>query len=220
MVSSAPTINERIGLKGSTVGLRYTGEDLFRRRRARGALPANIRVLEERNAGASLGNDSIHKGITASLIGFGLVVLGMLVYYRRSGINAVITLVANLILLLGFMGKVGGTRSVRHRGDHPDHWDGGGRQHPDIRAHTRRAPHRKARVPRSRRGFSKVFWTIFDTNTTTLHSGRFPVPVRHRADRGFAVTLTVAHRERFYRRGTLRLFELVLGNRKVEELSI
>ena len=109
IVSSAPTINERIGAEGIIHG-RFTvqqAEDLSLLLRS-GALPANIRVLEERNVGASLGNDSIHKGIVASLIGFGLVVLGMLVYYRKSGINAVITLVANLIiLLLGFMGKVG-----------------------------------------------------------------------------------------------------------------
>jgi preprotein translocase subunit SecD len=224
IVSSAPTINERIGAEGIIHG-RFTvqqAEDLSLLLRS-GALPANIRVLEERNVGASLGNDSIHKGIVASLIGFGLVVLGMLVYYRMSGINAVITLVANLILLLGFMGKVGATLTL------PGiagiiltigmAVDANILIFERIREELRAGKTVRAAIDS---GFSKVFWTIFDTNTTTLIAAAFLFQFGTGPIRGFAVTLTVGLIANVFTAVyfSRRLFELVLGNRKVEELSI
>src|SRR5579864_6536000 len=53
-----------------------------------GALPAGIRYLEERTVGPSLGADSIRQGVTAAIIGMSVVMIFMLIYYRRSGINA------------------------------------------------------------------------------------------------------------------------------------
>ena len=65
-----------------------------------GALPAALTYLEERTIGPSLGADSIRAGIIASLTGLGLVVVFMLVYYKLSGINAIVAMVVNLIVLL------------------------------------------------------------------------------------------------------------------------
>ncbi len=224
VVSSAPTINERIGAEGIIHG-RFTvqqAEDLSLLLRS-GALPANIRVLEERNVGASLGNDSIQKGIVASLIGFGLVLLAMLVYYRKSGINAVITLIANLILLLGFMGKVGATLTL------PGiagiiltigmAVDANILIFERIREELRTGKTVRAAIDA---GFSKVFWTIFDTNTTTLIAAAFLFQFGTGPIRGFAVTLTVGLIANVFTAVyfSRRLFELVLGSRKVEELSI
>jgi preprotein translocase subunit SecD len=224
VVSSAPTINERIGAEGIIHG-RFTvqqAEDLSLLLRS-GALPATIRVIEERNVGASLGSDSIHKGVMASLIGFGLVVIGMLVYYRRSGINAVVTLLANLILLLGFMGKVGATLTL------PGiagviltigmAVDANILIFERIREELRAGKTVRAAIDS---GFSKVFWTIFDTNTTTLIAAAFLFQFGTGPIRGFAVTLTVGLIANVFTAVYLsrRLFELVLGNRKVEQLSI
>ena len=59
-----------------------------------GALPAGLTYLEERTVGPTLGADSIRAGVTASLGGLLLVALFMLVYYKLSGINAILSVVA------------------------------------------------------------------------------------------------------------------------------
>jgi len=71
-------------------------------------------------------------------------------------------------------------------------------------------------------GFSKVFWTIFDTNTTTLIAALFLFQFGTGPVRGFAITLTVGLIANVYTAVYVsrRLFELVLGTRKVESLSI
>ena len=147
-----------------------------------GALPASLRVLEEHSVGASLGNDSIRSGIMASLIGFGLVVIGMVIYYRHSGLNAVYCLIGNLIILLGFMGVVGATLTL------PGiagviltigmAVDSNILIFERIREELRAGKTVRAAIDT---GFSKVFWTIFDTHVTTLISAAISVPVRHRA---------------------------------------
>ncbi len=69
-----------------------------------GALPASIKYLEERTVGPSLGMDSIREGITAAVIGMLAVLIFMLIYYKGAGINADLSLILNLIILLGFLG--------------------------------------------------------------------------------------------------------------------
>jgi len=59
-----------------------------------GALPATLRYLQELNVGASLGKDSIRSGVLASAAGMAFITLFMLFYYRLSGLNAVVALIA------------------------------------------------------------------------------------------------------------------------------
>ena len=66
-----------------------------------GALPANLTYLEERTVGPSLGADSIRAGVISAVGGLVLVTLFMLVYYKLAGFNALISIVVNLIILLG-----------------------------------------------------------------------------------------------------------------------
>ena len=66
-----------------------------------GTLPASLDYLEERTIGASLGADSIRSGLVASTAGLMAVALFMLVYYRASGVNAVVAVALNLLILLG-----------------------------------------------------------------------------------------------------------------------
>jgi preprotein translocase subunit SecD len=224
VVSSAPVINERIGADGIIHG-RFTvqqAEDLSLVLRS-GALPASLRILEERRVGASLGNDAIQRGIMASIIGSTLVVVGMLVYYRAAGVNAVIALVANLIILMGFMGRVGATLTL------PGiagiiltigmAVDSNILIFERIREEIRGGKSVRASIDA---GFSKVFWTIFDTHTTTLISAAFLFQFGTGPIRGFAVTLTVGLIANVFTAVYVsrRIFELVLGNRKVESLSI
>jgi preprotein translocase subunit SecD len=90
-VMSAPIIQSAIGSRGQiTMGGKdlQAAQDLALVLRA-GALPVPLKVAEIRNIGASLGQDSINKGITAGAIAVVLVVLIMLVYYRFAGVLAV-----------------------------------------------------------------------------------------------------------------------------------
>jgi preprotein translocase subunit SecD len=224
MVSSAPVINERIGAEGIIHG-RFTvqqAEDLSLLLRS-GALPASLRVLEERSVGASLGNDSIRAGIMASMIGFGLVVLGMIIYYKHSGLNAVYCLLGNLIILLGFMGTVGATLTLP--GIAGVILTIGMAVDSNILIFERvREELRYGKTVRAAidTGFSKVFWTIFDTHVTTLISAAFLFQFGTGPIRGFAVTLTVGLIANMFTAIYVshRLFELMLGTRKVETLSI
>lgn len=69
-----------------------------------GALPASLTYLQETTIGPSLGIDSIHAGVMASVIGMSAVLIFMLIYYKGAGINADLALILNLVILLGFMG--------------------------------------------------------------------------------------------------------------------
>ena len=71
-----------------------------------GALPASLTYLEERSVGPTLGADSIRAGVLASLAGLALVTVFMLAYYKLSGINAMLSVALNLVVLLGFMANV------------------------------------------------------------------------------------------------------------------
>ena len=68
-----------------------------------GALPAPMKIIEERTVGPGLGQDSINAGILSLIIGFVLVVLFMIVKYKIFGLIANVTLITNLLLLIGIL---------------------------------------------------------------------------------------------------------------------
>ena len=68
-----------------------------------GALPASLTYLEERTVGPTLGADSVRAGVIASLTGLTVVAFFMLVYYKLSGVNAILSVGMNLLILLAFM---------------------------------------------------------------------------------------------------------------------
>jgi len=103
IVHSAPEIREKISGGNAMVEGAFTMEearDLAIVLRA-GALPAPVKILEQRTVGPSLGQDSIDKGVLSIIVG-GLLVIGfMILYYRYSGIVANVALILNLVLILG-----------------------------------------------------------------------------------------------------------------------
>jgi len=114
-VESAPNIQDRIRDRGQiTMGSGATFEE------ARGlsivlkagALPAPVEIIESNVVGASLGTDSIHKGLTSSLIALVLVLLFIGVYYRLSGVIADIGLLFNLFFLLAAMAALRSTLTM------------------------------------------------------------------------------------------------------------
>ena len=100
-IVSVATIESRIEDSGRITNLGSEDEavDLSRYLRS-GSLPAGVVYLEERSVGPSLGADSIHAGIVAGLAGLTAVIIAMLVYYKRVGVNAVLALLLNTIVLL------------------------------------------------------------------------------------------------------------------------
>jgi preprotein translocase subunit SecD len=109
-----PVIQSRIGRNGQiTLGGKSLQEaqDLALTLKA-GALPIPLKIVEERQVGASLGSDSIHKGITAGLVGTALVMLIMIGYYRASGALAVVALAVYLLFTLGALSMIGATLTL------------------------------------------------------------------------------------------------------------
>jgi preprotein translocase subunit SecD len=77
-----------------------------------GALPAPLQIVEERSVGPTLGKDSIQKGMLAGVIGVGLVILIMLVYYRFSGLLAVLALILYVLFTFGGLAGLGATLTL------------------------------------------------------------------------------------------------------------
>jgi preprotein translocase subunit SecD len=71
-----------------------------------GALPADMEYVADHTVGASLGQDAIRSGVAASVGGLALVGLFMLSYYRRSGVNALISIAVNLLILVGLIASI------------------------------------------------------------------------------------------------------------------
>jgi SecD/SecF fusion protein len=105
-VRAVATILSRIDNQGQIIGL--SREEMVEQviNLNSGALPADMEYLEERTIGASLGSASVRAGVIASLGGLGLVLLFMVTYYRLTGINALVSIVLNLLILLALMAYI------------------------------------------------------------------------------------------------------------------
>ena len=113
-VHMAPTIQEKISGGGTRIeGFANMNEakDIAIVLRA-GALPAPVKIIEERVVGPSLGADSVRQGTTSVLIGLGLVVIFMLIYYKLSGAVANFALVWNLALILAILAALKATLTL------------------------------------------------------------------------------------------------------------
>jgi preprotein translocase subunit SecD len=109
-----PVIQSRISRNGQiTLGNKSLQEaqDLALTLKA-GALPIPLKIVEERQVGASLGSDSIRKGITAGIVGTAMVILIMLVFYRMSGVLAVAALALYLLFTLGGLSMINATLTL------------------------------------------------------------------------------------------------------------
>ena len=224
IVRSYPRINSRIDSEGIIEGSFTSQEaaDLALLLRS-GALPASLQVLGQRQVGASLGNDSIRSGIFAAIIGFTLIIIGMLVYYKRAGINAIICIAANTLILMGFMGAVGATLTL------PGIAGiiltvGIGIDASVLIFERIREELRTGKAVRSAidAGFNRVIWTIIDANVTSLIVALFLFQFGTGPVRGFAITLIVGLVANVFTAVVVSrwLFELTLGQRRVESLSI
>ncbi|MCJ7602291.1 MAG: protein translocase subunit SecD, partial [Desulfobulbaceae bacterium] len=194
VVRSAPVIREKILGGSAQISGSFTYEeasDLAIILRV-GALPAPVSIVQNLTIGASLGQDSINKGVSAGLFGTVLVILFMIIYYRLSGVIANLALVLNVIFLFAGLAALQATLTLpgiagiilaigmavdsnvlifeRMR----EEFAIGKSVHSGVEA-----------------GFDKAFWTIVDSHVTTLITsfalflfGTGPI-------KGFAVTLSL-----------------------------
>ena len=192
-VKSIAYIKSQIYDQGQITG-RFTktsAEDLALTLRS-GALPAPIEYLEERTVGPSLGQDSIRAGVRASLVGLALVVLFMLVYYRGSGVNAVVALLLNMMLMLAGLIVFGATLTlpgiagiILTIGMAVD-------SNVLIFERIREELRSGKTIPSAvDQGFGHAFITIIDTHVTTIISSLFLFVFGTGPIRGFAVTLVI-----------------------------
>jgi preprotein translocase subunit SecD len=192
-VYEAATIKGRIDDSGRITGgfSQESAQNLALVLRA-GALPASIKYLEERTVGPSLGADSIREGVRASVGSLIVVMIFLVVYYRLSGVNAVVALILNLLILLAFMAFAGAVLTL------PGiagvvltigmGVDSNVLVFERIREELRSG---KAPAPAVDVGFSRAFLTIIDTHITTLVSAAFLFLFGTGPVQGFAVTLSV-----------------------------
>jgi preprotein translocase subunit SecD len=192
-VYSAPVIQNRIEDQGRIDGnfSQESAHDLALVLRA-GALPASIKYLEERTVGPSLGADSIRHGVQASILSLLVVMVFMVFYYRLSGVNAVLALILNLIILLAALAMFGAVLTL------PGiagviltigmGVDSNVLVFERIREELRNGKSSSAAVDA---GFDKAFLTIIDTHVTTVVSAFFLFIFGTGPIRGFAITLTI-----------------------------
>jgi preprotein translocase subunit SecD len=224
-VQSAPRIDGRITTDGQIFGS-FTQEDVQNLSviLRSGSLPAPLDYLEEQTVGASLGADAIRAGFLASLVGLLLIVVFMLVYYRLSGVNAVVALVFNLIILLGLMAYVGAVMTLPGIAGFVLTMGIGVDSNVLIFERIKEELESQRGVRASiNAGFSRVFWTLFDTHISAAISCAFLFNFGTGPIRGFAVTLVVGLVSNLFTSifVSKTLFELALGHRQqVATLSI
>ncbi|MDD5757963.1 MAG: protein translocase subunit SecD [Desulfobulbaceae bacterium] len=192
-VKSAPVIREKILGGSAQISGNFTYEDatdlaiVLRI----GALPAPVDIIQNLTVGASLGRDSIHKGLSAGLLGTALVFMFMVFYYRGSGVNACAAVILNILLVfvgLAFMnatltmpGIAGIILSIGMAVDS------------NILIFERmREEFALGKSPKSGvdAGYEKAFWTIVDSQVTTLITSMALFLFGTGPIKGFAVTLS------------------------------
>lgn len=192
-VITAPVIHSQIGDNGviENVGSQQDAQDLSLNLRA-GSLPAGVKYEQEDTVGPSLGNDSIRAGFVAGIAGVVAVIFAMLVYYRKSGINATLALVLNAVILIACLsyfdavltlpGIAGIILTIGMA------VDSNVLIFERIREELRAG---KAIVPAVDTGFNKAFLTIIDTHITTIVSCAILFLFGSGPVKGFAVTLVI-----------------------------
>lgn len=156
-----------------------------------GSLPVDLSIRSARQIGASLGEDTVRRGLNAVVWGFAAVLIFMIVYYRGAGFNAVIALLFNFYFLLALLAAFGLTLTmtsiaglVLTAGMAVDanviiferikeEWFGGKTPAMAVKA-----------------GFDRAFWTIFDSNITTLVAALSLSLLGNGPVQGFGVTLS------------------------------
>jgi protein-export membrane protein SecD/preprotein translocase SecF subunit len=222
-VTSVATIISRITDQGQIAGL--SREEMIEQVISfkSGALPADLEYVEERAVGASLGEASIRSGVLASVGGLALVALFMLAYYRLTGVNALISIVLNLLILVALVALIPVTMTL------PGiagliltigmGVDSNVLIFERIKEELAKAGNARAAVTA---GFDRVWITIVDTHVTSLVAAAFLFQFGTSPVRGFATTLTIGLIANVFTAVFVSrtLFELILWRRATSPQSL
>jgi preprotein translocase subunit SecD len=223
-VYSSPVIQSQIRNEGRITGRFSTQEaDELSKILKAGALPATLVYQQELSVGASLGKDSIRSGTLAALGASAFIAIFMLLYYRLSGVNAIVALAANLLILLGGMAYFGATLTLP--GIAGVILTVGVGVDTNVLVFERiREELRAGKTPKAAiaNGFDRVWVTILDTHATALIAAAFLFQFGTGPIKGFAVTLFLGLVANVFASYFVSkfLFEWVLGGRPVQSLSI
>ncbi len=223
-IQSAPVIKDKI-VGGAQIQGNFTFEEanyLANILKA-GAFPTGVKIAEERTVGPTLGREAIENGIKAAVIGMACVLVFMVIYYKLSGLIAIVALVFNMIVILGALAGFGAALTlpglaglVLTIGIAVD---------ANVLIFERiREELRTGKTVWSAivSGYQRAFWTILDANVTTLavalvlyHFGTGPI-------RGFAVTLGIGILASMFTAIILtrEIYGWTIGRRDVKKLSI
>lgn len=211
-VISVATIQDVFGRRFRTTGLDSSQEAarLSLLLRA-GALAAPVEIIEERTVGPSLGQDSIDQGFKSVAIGFSLVLVLMVVYYRLFGLVADLALFANLVLIVALLSLIGATLTLP--GIAGIVLTVGMAVDANVLIFERiREELRNGNTPQNsiRAGYEKAFSTIADANITTLMAAIVLFSFGTGPIKGFAVTLSLGI--------ITSMFTAIMGTRAVVNL--
>ncbi|MDO9214898.1 MAG: protein translocase subunit SecD [Methylococcales bacterium] len=188
-----------------------------------GALAAPVDMVEERTVGPSLGQDNIDKGVLSFLVGFGLVVLFMMIYYKLCGVFANVALIFNVFIIIAILSMLQATLTLP--GIAGIILTVGMSVDANVLIFERiKEEVQLGNTPQSAIfiGFEKAFATILDSNITTLLVAVMLFAFGTGSVKGFAVTLIIGLLSSMFTAitGTRMIMNWFYGDRRVEKLSI
>ncbi len=223
-VISVANILEPFGKSFQTTGLDSPEEahDLALLLRA-GALAAPIEIVEERTIGPSLGQDNIDQGFLSVMIGLGLVMIFMAIYYRLFGLVANMALMMNLVLIVALLSLLQATLTLP--GIAGIVLTVGMAVDANVLIFERiREELNNGSTPQAsiQAGYEKAFSTIIDANVTTLIAAVVLFSFGTGPIKGFAVTLALGIMTSMFTAiiGTRAVINLIYGRRRVKSLSV
>jgi protein-export membrane protein SecD len=225
MVKSAPNIKSKIPSGEGVIQGSYTdaeARDLAIVLRA-GALPVTLKFVEERTVGPTLGADSLRRGLTAGLIGLGLSILFVIIYYRLSGLLTALALALNMFIILAAMAALGAALSLPGIAglvlSVAMAVDANVLIFERIREELRK---NKTVTASIEAGYKNAFSAILDSNLTTLFAGIVLLYFGTGPVKGFAVTLCIGIVASLFTAlyVTRFVYDFITRRRKLSTLSI
>jgi SecD/SecF fusion protein len=193
-VYSAPTVQGEIPGGRSSITGSFTKDeanDLANILKA-GKLPAPTRIVEEAIVGPTLGKEAINQGLMSTLVGFGLIVIFMVMYYNKGGLVANLALLFNVFFILGTMAQLGSVLTLP--GIAGIVLTIGMAVDANVLIFERikeELNNGKTYAQAINLGYDKAFWSIFDSNVTTLLAGFILLYLGSGPVKGFAITLII-----------------------------
>ena len=224
-VISVATIQARLGksFRITGAGSQAEAHNLALLLRA-GALIAPITIVEERTVGPTLGAENVQLGFQAIMMGFGLVFIFMIIYYRAFGVVANFALGANLVLIVGIMSMIPGA-TLTLPGMAGIVLTVGMAVDANVLIFERiREEMREGKTIQQsiHQGYEAAFSTIIDANITTLIAALILFAVGTGPVKGFAVTLSIGIITSMFTSvvGSRTIVNAIWGGKRLEKISI